>query len=79
VTLGGSSFALEANELRTLVRPSTTLLNLWFRSFRDKLSRVEIILENHKEVSLSYAVFSAELKQRGCKRYDLMQRDGRCT
>jgi hypothetical protein len=43
-------------------------LNLWFRSFRDKLSRLEIICEKCKKVSLGFALFSAELKQSSRKR-----------
>jgi hypothetical protein len=38
-------------------------MNLWFRPFRDKLSRMEIIHAMYKKVSLGFALFSAELAQ----------------
>ena len=50
-----------------MFRSSTTLTNLWFRPFRDKLSRVEIIPEMCKKVGLGFALFSAELKQSRCE------------
>jgi hypothetical protein len=37
--------------------------NLWFRSFRDKLSRVEIIPDKCNDVRLGFALFSAEPDQ----------------
>jgi hypothetical protein len=44
-------------------------MNLWFRSFRDKLSRVEIIRETRKKVRLGFAVFSAKLAPSRCERH----------
>ena len=39
-------------------------MNLWFRSFRVKLSRLEIIREIGKKVGEGFTVFSAKLKHR---------------
>jgi hypothetical protein len=36
-------------------------MNLWFRPFRSKLSRMEIIRETCKKVRLGFAQFSAKL------------------
>jgi hypothetical protein len=38
-------------------------MNLWFRPFRDKLPRMEIIYETCKKVREGFALFSAELEQ----------------
>jgi hypothetical protein len=38
-------------------------MNLWFRPFRDKLPRMEIIRETCKKVREGFALFSAELKR----------------
>jgi hypothetical protein len=43
-------------------------MNLWFRSFRVRLSRLEIIREIGKIVGEGFAVFSAKLEQMGCGR-----------
>ena len=45
------------------------LTNLWFRPFRDKLPRMEIIRDTRKKVREGFALFSAELKQ-STRKYD---------
>jgi hypothetical protein len=39
-------------------------MNPWYRSFRGKLSRVEIISYSCQDAMSSFALFSAELEQR---------------
>jgi hypothetical protein len=51
--------------VRENFRSPTTCMNLWFRSFRVRLSRLGIIREIGKEVGEGFAVFSAKLKHMG--------------